>query len=267
LRADERGKFEHTRFGTAGVWLRFFTTKRGTNKPADPLTISAPVAVGYQIVRTFTATNPLNTGTAYRLFRAEVRPVENSGRRPGVIEAGYNLDPAAVTHYTRNNLNGAANNGSEIDDPRSIQIPGTATGQRKLDAVIAENVIDFGVRCYVRDPTGGLRLIFPATATGGLSNATNRPLRSKLPSATPPEQWVDAGQTDAAQPFPDVVDVMVRLLTDEGAALIANIERVQTPALTVPIKYNNNVQEWWWGVAQENSRVYTRRIVLNAKSL
>ena len=45
------------------------------------------------------------------------------------------------------------------------------------------------------------------------------------------------------------------------------MERVQTPALTIPAKYNNNAQEWWWGVAQENSRVYTRRIVLNAKPL
>ena len=67
--------------------------------------------------------------------------------------------------------------------------------------------------------------------------------------------------------MPDVVDVMVRILTDEGAAQIANMERVQTPALTIPAKYNNNAQQWWWGVAEENSRVYTRRIVLNAKSL
>jgi hypothetical protein len=67
--------------------------------------------------------------------------------------------------------------------------------------------------------------------------------------------------------MPDVVDVMVRILTDEGSALISNLERVQTPALTIPAKYNNNAQEWWWGVAQENSRVYTRRIVLNAKPL
>jgi hypothetical protein len=60
---------------------------------------------------------------------------------------------------------------------------------------------------------------------------------------------------------------MVRILTDEGSALIANLERVQTPALTIPAKYNNNAQQWWWGVAEENSRVYTRRIVLNSAPL
>ena len=64
----------------------------------------------------------------------------------------------------------------------------------------------------------------------------------------------------------DVVDVMVRILTDEGAALINNIEKAQTPAPIMPQKYLN-AQEWWWGLAQENSRVYTRRIVLNAKPL
>jgi hypothetical protein len=129
---------------------------------------------------------------------------------------------------------------------------------------MADNVIDFGVRCYVRDASqpGGLRLIFPATASGGFTNATNLPLRSRLAPAAPLEQW-----SATAHPFPDVVDVMVRFLTEQGAALIANLEKVQAPALTVPQKYNNNVQEWWWGIAQENSRVYTRRIVLNAKAL
>ncbi|MEN9635755.1 MAG: hypothetical protein RL077_4159, partial [Verrucomicrobiota bacterium] len=69
------------------------------------------------------------------------------------------------------------------------------------------------------------------------------------------------------QPFPDVVDIMVRILTEEGAQLIATIEKVQNPALVVPAKYNSNAQEWWWAIAQENSRVYTRRVVINAKSL
>ncbi len=67
--------------------------------------------------------------------------------------------------------------------------------------------------------------------------------------------------------MPDVIDVMVRILTDRGAADIANIEKIVTPALPVPQKYNNNAAAWWWGIAEEHSRVYTRRIVLNAKPL
>lgn len=251
----ERGKLENARFGTAGVWLRFFTTSRGTNTASTPTTISAPVAVGYQIIRRFTATNPANLNTAYLLHRSEARPAA-AANRPGVLESGYTITAAAYTTSTS-----GANNGSQTGDPRSIQVPGSI---RNLDSVIADNVIDFGVRCYVKDVAapGGLRLIFPANANGALTNSP-QPLRAQLPSNTPPA----SPEYNARFLRPEVVDVMVRILTEEGAALIANIERNQTPALTVPQKYNNNAQQWWWGVAQENSRVYTRRIVLNAKPL
>lgn len=258
LRAEDRGKLEHSRFGAAGVWLRFFTTSRGTNTANSPTTISAPVAVGYQIIRRFTATNPTNQNTGYLLHRAEVRPTA-ANARPGVIESGYSITAGNYTTAS------SSNNGSVTGDPRGIQVPG---GVRNLDAVIADNVIDFGVRCYVRDNTvpGGLRLIFPATPAGALSNsaATNTvALRSQLPSDTLPT----SANYNHRFLFPDVVDVMVRILTDEGVRLIANMERIQTPALTVPQKYNSNAQQWWWGVAMENSRVYTRRLVINAKPL
>ncbi|MGH7943471.1 MAG: PulJ/GspJ family protein [Opitutaceae bacterium] len=250
----------NARFGVAGIWLRFFTTSRGTNTASNAASISAPAAVGYQLIRRFTATNPANLNTAYLLHRTEVRPGASGtggSLRPGVLESGYDITAAAYS-----GAGSTSNNGSNAADPLAIRIPG---GARVLDAVVADNVIDLGVRCYVRDAAqpGGLRLIFPANATGGLSNATNMPLRGKLPSNTP----TTIANDDHLTLFPDVIDVMVRILTDHGAALIANIERVQTPALTVPAKYNSNVQEWWWGVAQENSRIYTRRIVVNAKPL
>ena len=38
-------------------------------------------------------------------------------------------------------------------------------------------------------------------------------------------------------------------------------------SLAVPQRYNGNAQLWWWGVANENSRVYTRRIVLRGGAL
>ncbi|MBI4623277.1 MAG: hypothetical protein HY736_08675 [Verrucomicrobia bacterium] len=257
LRPEDRGKLEQTRYGTAGIWLRFFTTSRGANIAATPASISAPVAVGYQIIRRFTATNPLNLNTAYLLHRAEVRPAATTGTspRPGVLESGYNITSAAYTTSTV-----STNNGATTGDPRSIQVPGSA---RNLDSVLADNVIDFGVRAYVRDVAqpSGLRLVFPATATGTLSNAGNARLRSVLPSNTPVDQW------GTVHPFPEVLDVMLRVLTDDGAAKIANLEKNQTPPLIVPQKYNANAQQWWWGVAVENSRVYTRRIVLNAKPL
>ncbi|MDO8542865.1 MAG: prepilin-type N-terminal cleavage/methylation domain-containing protein [Opitutaceae bacterium] len=253
---QDRSKLEQARFGTAGVWLRFFTTRRGANSNAN--TISAPIAVGYQIVRRYSSANNQNLNTAYLLHRVEVRPAATTGNnpRPGVLETGYDITAAPYRSST------SGNNGAQSGDPRNLQIV-TAT-QRNLDSVITDNVIDFGVRCYVRDPEspGRLRPIFPANASGGLNNSAS-PLRAQFPSNTPSS----APNYNHRFLFPDVIDVMVRILTDEGAALIANMERNQTPALTAPLKYRNNIQQWWWGVAQENSRVYTRRIVINARPL
>lgn len=249
-----------SRFGTAGVWLRFFSSGRSVTNAAGALTTpSAPVAVSYQIIRRYTATNPANTNTGYLLHRSEVRPGANgtgSTARPGVIESGYSITAAAYTTSSS-----STNSGAVLGDPRSVQVPGAV---RTLDTVFGDNVIDFGLRAYVRDASapGGLRLIFPATTAGALTNSP-QPLRSSLPANTPPS----AAGYNPRLLFPDVVDVMVRILTDDGVEAIANLERVQTPALAVPQKYNNNAQQWWWGVAEENSRVYTRRVVINAEPL
>lgn len=252
----ERGRLENARFGTAGVWLRFFTHRRGANSQLG--TASAPVAVGYQIVRRFSSANPQNQNTGYLLHRVEVRPAAAGGAnaRPGVLEAGYDITAAPYRTNT------STTNSGLTGDPRTIQI--VAANARNLDSVLADNVIDFGIRAYVRDPAapGGLRLVFPAAnAAGQAGNSAAAQLRGRLPPQTRPDG------TTYNQVFPDVVDVMVRILTDDGAAEIARIERIQTPPLAVPQKYNGNAQLWWWGVAQENSRVYTRRIVIHGEPL
>lgn len=256
------------RFGPAGVWLRFFTTKRGSNLTATPATFSAPVAVGYQIIRRFSAASTVSTKTAYLFHRAEVRPAgvgTGSTLRPGVLETGY-----TITSGPYSNVSTATNTGTTTGDPRSIQAPGSRTN---FDSVIGENVIDFGVRCYVRevvpsdsaDPTSlpatRLRLVFPAgDAAGALTNSTSAPLRAQLPGNTP--------STDPSYNYrflmPDVVDVMVRILTDEGARLLDSYERANSP-LTVPAGLT--AQQYWWQIAAANSQVYTRRVVLNTKPL
>lgn len=249
------------RFGQAGVWLRFFTTRRGandtTNATTSVATASAPVAVGYQIIRRFTSVTATNQSTAYVLHRSEARPAATgtgAAARPGVLEAGYNIRAAAYTTSTAAN-----NNGSTAGDPRSIQVPGAA---RTFDSVLANNVVDFGLRCYVRDATkpAGLRLVFPATDENGttLSNASNARIFSSLPSTTP------ATAANFNQVMPDVVDVMVRILTDEGARQIALFEQANSP-LTLPA--GTTAQQYWWQFAVANSLVFTRRIVINAHPL
>ncbi len=253
------------RFSTAGVWLRFFTTKRGnhvtpTAASPDPTLFSAPVAVGYQIVRRFSSTStvaPAAQRTGYFLHRAVARPastVVSNVTRLGVMDAGFNITSAA---YTTNNTN--TNNGSQTGDPRTIQV--VSTNARNLDSVIADNVIDFGVRCYVRDASqaSGLRLVFPAANQNGTaSNATTARLRAQLPAATATDS------TNYNFVMPEVVDVMVRILTEEGARLIATYEQANSP-LTIPTGFN--AQQFWWQLALANSQVFTRRIVINAQPL
>lgn len=219
------------RFGIAGTWLRFFTTKRGTSAAAASL--SAPVAVAYQIVRRATTATAANLDRRYLLHRTEVTPANTLG-------AGYDL-AAAAWNPTQNNP--AATFGSV----REIRYP-------TLSSVLAENVVDFGVRLYTTVPNATTGVpepvrIFPA------GNADLAHLAT-LPPRTP-----DAGGGYGAT-FPDTAEVMVRILTDEGARLIAgyeaNPQRVTLPA-------GRNPQQYWWELAVANSQVFTRRIAIAAK--
>lgn len=232
LQAIATGNIADARFGVAGTWLRFFTTKRGSNSALT--TASAPVAVGYQIVRRATSGNEgRSTDRRYLLHRVEVRPTNASTTRVGTFESGFDIVSAAYLP-TRNT--------AQTGDPAEIRYP-------TINSVIAENVIDFGVRFYVRDAavTGGLRQVFP------LSNATLSYVAKSPPTVA-----------DAPDPFPEVADVMIRVLTDEGARMIAGFEAAPQ-RVTAAVGRTN--QQYWWDLALAHSQVFTRRIVLNGRTL
>jgi hypothetical protein len=220
-------------FGAAGTWLRFFTTSRGRNK--DLATLSAPVAVAWQIIRRASSSNPNGTDRRYFLHRAEVRAVQ-AGARPGTLEAGFDITAAAYADISTGPLNTGA-----LGDPCSVRAP------QDPGTIVGENVIDFGVRCYVRDRASGvLRQIFPVA--GETSHL----------ASVPPAVGVATAQ------FPEVVDVLVRILSDEGGRLIADLEAGRlgtTPPNGV------TAAAWWWQLALAHSHVFTRRIVLIAEPL
>ncbi len=227
------------RFGVAGTWLRFFTTKRGSNANATD-TQSAPVAVAYQIIRRATTATAANLDRRYLLHRTEVRPNALSTARNGTLQAGFNITAAAYQ---------PTNNTAQHRDPAEIRYP-------TLNSILAENVVDFGVRCYVYAPnatTGETQLtrIFPS-GNNDLTHTAN----------LPPRVLNAAG--NYTNSFPEVVDVMIRVLTDEGARLIAGYEAnpQRVTALT-----GRTAQQYWWDLAMANSQVFTRRIVLTPKSL
>ena len=209
-----------TRGGVAGVWLRFFTTARGANDEARPWSVSAPVAVGYQIIRrTLASGTGEGASRRYLLHRAQVRPAA-SADGPGVFGTGYDL--SAYDH---------------------LRTP-------SRDEVIGDNVIDFGVRFYVReissDGRTGLRAIFPANALGALDG----------------DDLEHAGGSDlSGERMPEVVDVMVRILSEEGGSVLAGYEAT-SPRIFAPAGVS--AAQHWWNLAVANSRVYTRRIVVRA---
>jgi prepilin-type N-terminal cleavage/methylation domain-containing protein len=225
------------RFGQTGMWLRFFTTKRGTNENSGSnalATISAPIAVGYQIVRRAGSTSTRSTDIRYFLHRAEARPGATTAGT-GTLDAGYDITSTA--YAPKSNIV------RQPDDPAAVSFP-------TLNSVLAENVIDFGVKLYVRDSSSvdGLRAVYPT------SNSSTAVYVPKTPASV-------TGATDA---YPEVVDVAVRILTDEGARLLAGFEanpqRVTVPANRTPAQY-------WWDLALANSRLFTRRIVLRAQGI
>jgi type II secretory pathway pseudopilin PulG len=232
LQTIATGSIANARFGIAGSWLRFFTTKRGPNNSVT--TASTPVAVAYQIVRRATSGNEARSADRrYLLHRTEVRPTSLSSTALGTFESGFNITAAAYAPTT--------NTVRQVNDPAEIRYP-------TINSVIAENVIDFGVRLFVRDANvaGGLRQVFPT------SNATLN-YNAKSPSTA-------VGVSDT---FPEVIDVMVRVLTDEGARVVAGYEAAPQ-RITLPV--GRTAQEYWWDLALANSQVFTRRISVQTRS-
>lgn len=190
---------------------------------------SLPVAVAYQVAR-----RPLS-GAIVASTQADVR---------------YTLFRAAVSAantFTSGNDVTVPVYGSNSATPAGPRSAATLTNPNSTDA-LATNVVDFGVWLYVRDPaSGGLRRIFP-TDNADLNHVAR-----------------DSGAAADATRIPEVADVMLRILTEQGATLLAQIES-GGGRITRPPDYASDA-EWWWGVVEANSRVYTRRIEIKGVAL
>lgn len=106
--------------------------------------------------------------------------------------------------------------------------------------VLAPNVVDFGVWFYLRDNGGALHRIYPAD-NSDLSHVAT-----------------DAASPGEADRFPEVADVMVRVLSDEGARLLDAMEQ-SDGAIARPPAHASDAA-WWWAVVEANSRVFVRRV-------
>lgn len=183
---------------------------------------SQPCAISYQIGRRPVSgpnDSPANPAQVrYTLFRSAVAA-------DTTFVTGYNIGVAAY--------------GSGSSAPSVARSATTLTNPPLSDA-LAVNVVDFGVWLYTRDSSGVLHRIFPAD-NSDFTHAAR-----------------DAGAAAHDSRYPEVVEVMLRILTDEGARLIDTMEQ-GSGAITRPNEFASD-EAWWWAVVEANSRVYTRRI-------
>lgn len=214
------GSAEGLRFGQAGAWLRFFTTEPDANDSATNR--SLPRAVSYQIVR-----RRVGAGHAYQLYRSQVRP----GGSNSTFSTGYDLFASAYN----------TPNGSE-QHPGNIRRPNTRF-------LLGNHVIDFGVRVFGQDSASRLLPVFPSAAGPEQSFvATN---------GSSPVRGYEG--RPVVRGWPACVQVLVRILTEEGARDLANLE-----AGRIPIPPGLTQAEFWWQLAEAHSHLHVRTLIPRA---
>ena len=248
-RADSSANFpslESYRFGQGGVWLRFMTAATDTN--VDTTALSAPRAVSYQIVRLPVVAESLEF--RYLLFRSEVSSLNT-------FSSGFNLFDAAYDTPTTAPV--------AVTDSGIVRRPEITNANRGL--VVANNVIDFGVRVYTRDSSGQLNTVpaFPfATSSSVYTKGFAATSSTSILPASQPSGGLAAGEIaysgTPSVGLPGIVEVFVRVLTDEGVNQIALFED-PPPGYVAPAGVT------WWDIALKNSKVFTRRIELNSSGL
>lgn len=216
LDATGGSHISEARFGLSGIWLRFVTTNVESGG-------SLPTIVAYQMVRRPVTGNPLTTNSApvrYSLYRSAVG-------NDDAFTNGYDVTASAYGSISNTPSSALS---SAYRTPRNVTNPSHAN-------LLASNVVDFGCWFYLRDSAGELVRIYPSAA-GDISH-----------------QAV-GNNTDNDSRFPEVADVLVRILSEEGATLI---EAIETGRLVRPANYATDA-EWWWGVVVANSAVFIRRV-------
>ncbi len=110
-----------------------------------------------------------------------------------------------------------------------------------------------------------MRLIFPADSNGKLSELDTDHLATGLPPEDDSDDDSAEGESSSSDEqvyfstrFPDVVDVMVRVLTVAGAEAIRAFEEGDTPRSS---EFSSDA-EYWWHLAERHSYVFVRRIQL-----
>lgn len=175
-----------------------------SSEKASDETYRLPRAISYQISRCQITNNDTTAPICYTLYRTRLKQRET-------FTGGY-----GVINY------------SELVAP-------------DLEDALCDNVVDFGLWCYVRQPDGSL----------------GDPV---YPSHNKANSYHGSGVGGTVNPIPDVVDVMLRVLTESGAA---RLEQMELGRVIRPPEFTTD-EEWWWAVVESESQVFTMRIEVGA---
>lgn len=246
-------ELQDMRFGQAGMWLRFFTIQPDSGAALADL--SAPRAVSYQIVRrrvtlSSTASKPTEAPFRYLLYRSTARPAHATGSDlNSTFAVGYDLFmPDGPRSYNRGDA-------SLIDQVGNVRTP------RRYEQLLANNVIDFGVRIWCRSEDGRLKAVFPGLdGTSSVLTGFAATIRDGFHHpvlAQPP----GAATHRLAYGFPATVDVAVRVLSPEGARRIEALE-----SRRIPVPADRTYERFWWQTAERHSRVFVRRVTIGVRA-
>jgi len=221
--ASEMRHIRDARFGLAGAWLRFIATN----------------VERYESDQAEPPKGSLPVALAYQIARRPISGLIGSTNRAPIRYTLFRVTVSAGNTFSSGYSILADNYASSSNTPASQRSASTIANPTNADA-LASNVIDVGVWLYARQSDGSLRRIFPLT-TADLGHAAR----------------------NGGDEMPVVADVMLRILTEEGATLIDSIE---SGRLARPSQHATD-GEWWWAVAEAHSRVYTRRVEIKGGAL
>jgi len=231
----ELQRIEGFRFGMAGVWLRFFAVVPDRNSGLSNL--SAPRAIGYQLMRHEIGSES-DSPCAYSLFRSSANPDQCFVEGFSLFESVNNLGTASAYNV------GYGVQGS----PGNIRRPSSSD-------LLANNVVDFGIRLWIRTSGGSRSVMFPRGSSLSGWETLGFAARSGTPSATapnsvPPEPAGRVpGFDEMGYGFPDEAEVFLRILDDDAVPTLQAIERGDVA-----------VEGDWWQWVESHSRVFTRTV-------
>jgi hypothetical protein len=180
------------------------------------------------------------------LFRTDVSAKET-------FDSGYDLHPVDG-NYTAGSTNDRRQPGNVVNPIFTDE-----AGKPATDFSLAANIIDFGIRAYIIEPNSSgrkyLRQIFPDV------NGTSGSGEYEYLATSNPEYRTNSSYP-LAHAFPEVIDLMVRVLTTPGASVISSFE---DGLVTAPDGFSD--EEYWWQLAEENSQVYIRRVRILASGI